>query len=657
MNKINKDTEGTHTDQSLIDKNAILTLQKIFISKRLVDTLQYSDKYPNHDGYIVHVNDAGEENTIKIWAQVKGSKSLDINKSYTFKQDKRHNDRYPFLNYCRNHGKNDIILLIWVDTRNEIGYWKHINQNEAENILKQKKQTKSIKFDKKNIISKSSDQFITDWLDLINNFKKNIINVETPSFGQNINTFIINLNYYINNEFPVITNSLFQKDKQLLGVEYKIYNNNDVSFSLNPININSNQPLFKRQDYNIIDEDKQRLNIAHFNDNPIDLSPKRYAIETIHGLLNDIVRKDLFNFACSALLLEEFIFDLIRELEKLFNLERKTKYSVQEFEELFYKSIIWIEKSSFFIINSEDARYAEYTSLANILIWDYSRIPYLNYRHIANLIDKKKQTEIWNKINDNYVTYKKDSEELIELFKNLLYEKNRRLHKVDDYIEYYKSSNLNEFNSPYEDLYLIDFSESLDENKMELIVCNNLEKMYNSFENSYCNFMLTNFSENTSKLNIFYENKTLLILNTAGFEKERNDSWFGFMLLENSSISFQSKYLQGEAAIKIKENYNSIDKLVVIGEQKIKVIEFILVGNDFMTLETHNDLKNLYLHNLINFWLKETIDPYFNYLIENTKPYPNTFKKGNATASLSLTKKPSNPIAVKIQEIFELKGF
>lgn len=142
-----------HTDSSFFDQEAVTTIQQIFSRHRLVaGEIKQNDKGPNHDGILEVLNPLQIE-IGKIVVQVKGRLIKDASPLSCGLEDN-------FLDYCSITRENPIILIL-VPRGKNLAYWQEMNPDIVKDMRKRK--TKTIHFDKKNLISEERTEYHYHW--------------------------------------------------------------------------------------------------------------------------------------------------------------------------------------------------------------------------------------------------------------------------------------------------------------------------------------------------------------------------------------------------------------------------------------------------------------------------------------------------------------
>lgn len=345
-----------HTSSSFHDQQAI-SMVSVWITKtqKAMPDLKVNDKWPNIDGYIELVDEAGyPKGTLK--AQVKkltedGAKR----RQYTFRDDK-------FLQYCKESVDRIPIVFIGVDCENKRAFWLHINKSYVEGL----NGGKTVKFTENQVIDEHSTSFINDWGKLVKSYSTNNEEYEkyktiysmlsefgTPAIGLseqkyvNIHTFLDAYNNLLDNEFRIVKRR-FYPNQWKIGFAYYEYEGNTLSYTLYPIPLNKNDIQIKQ-----INEDlhgilkKHRLDfIKHFIENPIESAPQLYAQEIIQRKLSTLLKHKLLDHANSEFLAREFVFAFIDLFHVQLGLSKKDEYTLSEIKDAFRVYLpLWMEES------------------------------------------------------------------------------------------------------------------------------------------------------------------------------------------------------------------------------------------------------------------------------------------------------------------------
>jgi|GEM_PF-6892563 len=340
---VTKESAAIHTEQSFIDKQAISWLEYVVSSsKKAMPDLKANDKWPNIDGFIEMTNEFGVPLSNNFAVQVKGTESS-FNNEYIFYSkeiEKTKEYRNPFLNYCRENYEDQLILLIVVYLEDKKACWKLIDEKayiemDKSFISKQEKLCKVV-FDPKNIIEEGNFNFIHKWEEIRRNFKNSLFRILTPEEGENINIFLEEFNYVVNNYFPIIKKNFFPKNTGRIGLAYWSFEHYQIFFTLYPIEKNSNEGVFKK----LITERQIKFYKEtygyqeQFGTNEIVANPKASAWKKIRFYMEEyILKHNLLDFGCDEYLISEFVFELLRQYRNEIKVD--SKYSQKELQDMF----------------------------------------------------------------------------------------------------------------------------------------------------------------------------------------------------------------------------------------------------------------------------------------------------------------------------------
>lgn len=317
--------------------------------------LKANDKYPNIDGYIELVDSTGlPTGTLKVQVKklsVKNAKKL----KHGFKDNK-------FLDYCKNSSDWLPIIFIGVDFDKKCAYWVHIDKHFVNSL----KGSKTITFNKNQVISNSTTIFIDDWQKISQLYNTMAVEFErykkafsmlsgiiTPALGKSdpkfidIHDFLDYYNYFLDYQFPVVKKVFYPRSWKI-GFAYYQYGSKILSYTLYPIPIDKNDVQIKEVDRGIhaVLENEGLGFVTHFSQNPIIENPKNYAKKVVGEKIKKIIEKKLLIHSGNKFLATEFIFAFLDKFHTQLGLEKKDVYRVEEIEEGFYKYFpLWMEEA------------------------------------------------------------------------------------------------------------------------------------------------------------------------------------------------------------------------------------------------------------------------------------------------------------------------
>ena len=146
------DNQPRHTKNDGKESNAISVLGGLLDLKKVYPMLKADNQTKDIDGYIKLLDGSDKDSnlgTIEVQVRTLAEKYIDPPKYSGFKVEA--------LNYA-DTTRNPVLLIV-VDIKNKVAYWKHLTKN----IIKQGQKSTIIKFKKSNIIGKQNKQYIKDW--------------------------------------------------------------------------------------------------------------------------------------------------------------------------------------------------------------------------------------------------------------------------------------------------------------------------------------------------------------------------------------------------------------------------------------------------------------------------------------------------------------
>jgi len=158
MDKIIKAKPAKYPETSIGESEAKATFEYIICHRNVKSYLKKMDKIPNYDGDL-EITEDDQTPIGKLEVQLK-----------KLSDDKLDTPKYQctlkFLSYCERSVRP--VLLIAVDTKNDVAYWIHMNRDFLQ-TLKPKSGAKSINVDipKENVIRKDGVDYLPKWKEFI----------------------------------------------------------------------------------------------------------------------------------------------------------------------------------------------------------------------------------------------------------------------------------------------------------------------------------------------------------------------------------------------------------------------------------------------------------------------------------------------------------
>lgn len=390
MEKINNHKPTQYPPTDTLESYAITTFDYIINQKNIKTDLNKRDKVPNIDGYLEIVED-DQTPFGKVEVQIK--KLSDINSAKP-----KYQCKIGFLKYCEISILP--VLLILVDTKNEVAYWKLCNDLLKELSIKEGSKTKIIHIPTEKIIKKGESDYIDEWKEIIANYKTRLFSYESkneeikklresyeillensdPLFGleneefKSFHIFLDKLNYLMDTYFSVIID-IYYKGCWKLGFAYGNYTKKSITYMLYPISINKNDTQIKKISKNLENQLlKKGLSVSIHSlylENPFDSRPNEHAIEAIKEKIKEILDDKLLSID-NVFLIREFLFSFVDTYSEVLGLEKKDSYSTEEiFNSVYLYFYIWLEEAiNRNHINLENNYYVNLDLIPNFLSQD-----------------------------------------------------------------------------------------------------------------------------------------------------------------------------------------------------------------------------------------------------------------------------------------------
>jgi len=286
-NNSTEELESVYKLLDVLDKNLIKPDPKIL------------DKFPNTDGEITIVN---------IEQFPMGKCEIQIK---TLPEDNIDNPKYqcdkPFLKHCEISLLP--VILIVVNAKHEKIYWLHISRDLIKTLAKKiVKESISVAIPIDNEISRINKNYIIQWTEIIESYKRKIIDFEnleaytkkleeindlfkefpkpihkiSEAEIKNLQLFIDTINNALDNDFKLIKETLYPNYWKL-GIAFSDYGDKILSYAIYPLKYGQNDLLVKEigSMSPIIKERIAHRIVNYFVDNPIKDTPIEYGYKFI----------------------------------------------------------------------------------------------------------------------------------------------------------------------------------------------------------------------------------------------------------------------------------------------------------------------------------------------------------------------------------------
>jgi len=347
MEKIINSKAAPYPKSNIYETKAIITFNNIVDENVKTHDIKSMDKIPNYDG-LIDITDVDQTPIGQFLVQIKKLPDKNL-------KNPKYQSKIEFLAFCE---KSILpILLIVVDIKNEVAYWRLIDINFLK-TLKIKHGAKSVNVDlhKENIIKEGNSDYLEEWKEIIREYQRKIydydsleiehenlkksytllssksnplLGLEKPEF-EKLHIFLDKLNLQLDVDF-VIIKKIFYNSCWKLGIAYYNYTKDEITYMLYPINFNKNELQIKEISNKLKDELFQMgFSLrSHFSENPIDNRPENYANEFIKIEIKEIFEKKLLPLD-SISIFREIMFSFIDKFHDCLGLKIKNCYTIEE---------------------------------------------------------------------------------------------------------------------------------------------------------------------------------------------------------------------------------------------------------------------------------------------------------------------------------------
>lgn len=347
MDKIIEASAAPYPDTNIPETDAIIIFCSIVNKNVKTHNIQRMDKIPNHDGFL-EITDDNQTPIGQIFVQIK---KLPEKNSATPK----YSCNTGFLAYCED--SISPVLLIAVDTKNEVAYWCLIDSLFLKHLkIKTHAKTKTIKFPMKNAIKKGDSDYLDEWKEIIRRRKMKIdgydslettneklkeanallssksnslLGLEKVEF-EKVHRFLDELNIQLDTDFASIK-KIFYNSCWKLGIAYSNYTKDNITYMLYPIDFHKNDLQIKQMSHEF-EDDVNHMGLpvtGHYHENPIENQPEDYANEYIRDKIKELFESKLLPLN-NISLFREIMFSFIDRFHDCLGLEKKDCYTIKE---------------------------------------------------------------------------------------------------------------------------------------------------------------------------------------------------------------------------------------------------------------------------------------------------------------------------------------
>ena len=353
-----------YSPSNIKENDAISVFEKIIDRKYVKSFISRFKNIPNHDGYLELTND-DQRYIGEIKVQMKKL-------SDRYLEDPKYPCDIGFLGYCIR--SLSPVLLILVDTKNNVSYWKHIDRDFIKNELKLKKGQKSkiVHVPKRNIIREGDNSYLQEWIKIIEgiwnklglyNSQKNeidklqetverllensdpLLGLEQDEF-KDIHRFLDRFNNRLDTYFSIVKKLQYDNCWKV-GFAYGTYTKSSLSYILYPIDPAKNDLQIRKLSNELIDRlpKEHRTKSLMFQENLIYLHPEAFADNLIKEKLNKLFAEKTLPLR-NLFLAREIIFSFVDKYFKYLGIEKKNKYNVVDvINSLHTYLLVWLEEA------------------------------------------------------------------------------------------------------------------------------------------------------------------------------------------------------------------------------------------------------------------------------------------------------------------------
>ncbi|MDB9301255.1 DUF4365 domain-containing protein [Halorubrum ezzemoulense] len=339
---------AAYPDTDEEEQETIRILEDCFPS-RVKSHIDSRDKVPNHDGHVEIVDSSGSPQG-RIVVQVK--KLPDGQADPPKKQIKT-----KHLAYCRS--VIDPFVLILVDVKNEVGYWKHITESWFEQEELDSQGSKVVRLDGQNRIELGEQKYISDWLQIVRETKKRIDDYDlfeelkersNPAIGReddkfrHIHRFLDNYHNLLENDYESLKQQRFP-DVWKFGFGSIDYTEDSLRYTLYPIYKSENDAQIREIDFSW--EEIQKLGASGArgipHDNPLQREPEAFAYDVIGDQVEKQIRDRDLDFTDNHFLAMEYVYPFVNKYSELLGLSDQEEYPIEDVREGYYRYLqFWL---------------------------------------------------------------------------------------------------------------------------------------------------------------------------------------------------------------------------------------------------------------------------------------------------------------------------
>lgn len=343
------------------DEHDAVDILNLLLNDSIKSFIDSRDKAPNHDGFLEIV----DEDRAPLGRVVVQVKKLPDRHSDTPKKqlETRH------LAYCFTC--IEPFLVITVDVKNEVAYWKHITKDWFEEEELHNQDYKTVHFSDANKISADENGYINQWREIISNTRRRVDNYEeyqnlkkrsNPAIGKQrpefrpIHQFLDQYHSLLNSDFQVVKERLYENVWKF-GFGSMAFEDNGLSYTLYPIEADENDAQIRDIDSSW--EEVHELGANQFSSypshNPLADNPEKFAYNALESRVEKLFDDRRLDYSSCPFLATEYVYSFVKKFSTLLGIEDKETYSVKEIREGYYRYLqFWLAEDNKILFDEHD---------------------------------------------------------------------------------------------------------------------------------------------------------------------------------------------------------------------------------------------------------------------------------------------------------------
>ncbi|MEE1964315.1 DUF4365 domain-containing protein [Allomuricauda taeanensis] len=362
MDKIFNSKPAKFPNNNTEEYKSVIKLLDILDKNQIKPDPKLIDKFPNTDGEC-SITDKEQFPIGKVEIQIKTLPDSEV-------ESPKYQCDIPFLSHCETSLLP--VILIPVNTKNELAYWLHLDREILEDLGKRiKGESIVVHIPKENKITREDTKYVEKWTEIVKKYIRKKIDSDTQesykkkyeelyklyesfpkpihSIGEDnlksINIFIDTLNYSLDNDFKSIKEVVFPGFWKI-SIAYTDFNKDKISYAIIPIKYGDNNLLIREVSSMspLVHDRLARTVTSHYASNPIKDKPVDYAFGLIKKETLEVIKTQSLKLVCEQLVFE-YLTDFFDYTKIILPISDKENFSVKEFRNTIIKYLpIWIEE-------------------------------------------------------------------------------------------------------------------------------------------------------------------------------------------------------------------------------------------------------------------------------------------------------------------------